>query len=138
MRSRKRGLAYVLIALLLLILLAVIIRLLYIVLNFRFETPPPIEQPPPAARLHTTTPGPVSEVLIQIEAEPEAPAAGEPAKEPRQDAAVAAGHGSIPSICEGYGPQIRSRVTFPNPLTHQAAFSPNRVTVVLDIKPESP
>lgn len=138
MTSRKRKLVYGLIALLFLLLLAVIIRLMHILLNFRIEQPPAIEQPAPAVPLHTASPGPVSEVLIRIEEEPAVPAADDLEPETGQDAAIEAGHGHIPSICEGYGPQIRRRVAYPNPLTHQTVVSPNRITVILDIRPDAP
>jgi hypothetical protein len=135
MTTRKRKLLYALIALLFLMLLAVISWLVYLILSFRIEPPPVEEQVMPPARLHSATPGPVSEVLIRIAEEP---AAEQIAKKTGTGAAAEATHGKIPSICEAYGPQIRGRAAYPNPLTHQSVFFPTRVTVTLNVKPDAP
>jgi hypothetical protein len=135
MTTKKRKLLYALIALLFLLLLAVISWLVYLILSFRIEPPAVVEQVTPPARLHTATPGPVSEVLIRIAEEP---AAEETAKKAGPVAAAEAPQGRIPSICEAYGPQIRGRAAYNNPLTHQSVFSPTRVTVTLNVKPDAP
>lgn len=137
MTSRKRNLFYALIALLFLILLAVISWLLYMILNFRIEPPPDVEQQAPAVRLRTASPGPFSEMLIRVKDEPIESMETEEEKVTGRGVAASAS-GQIPSICESYGPQIHSREAFPNPLTHQSIAAPTRTTVILNINPESP
>lgn len=135
MTTRKRKLLYALIALLFLLLLAVISWLVYLILSFRIEPPAVVEQVTPPARLHTATPGPVSEVIIHVADEP---VVDETGKKTGPVAAVEAPQGKIPSICEAYGPQIRGRDAYDNPLIHQSVFSPTRVTVILNVKPDAP
>lgn len=138
MRTKKRNLIYALIAFLFLLMILVIAWLVYVILNFQIEPPPAIQHAENFLLPQTTPSGPVSEVRIQIEDGAEKPAEDEAATHATSTADGAAAQGQIPTICEAYGPEIRTRDAFPHPLTYQSIVTPTRVTIILNTKPDAP
>jgi hypothetical protein len=139
MTATKRKLLYSLVVLLFLLVILLIGWLAHVLLAARVVPPPTGHAPVASVRQRQPGEGAFSETVINVEspAEPvdERPAQGEALS--GADAASGSS-GPIPCICEGYGPQIRSRDAYPNPLTHQTVFSATRAVVTLTLQPEVP
>lgn len=139
MTTTKRKLLYALVTLLFVVVLLLIGWLARVLFGLRVV--PPATDPAPVASVkhQQAGSGPLSETVINIDTPPER-TTGQPGQDGvvhgASNAIGTAGH--IPSICEGYGPQIRSRQAFPNPLTHETVVSATRAVVTLTLNPASP
>lgn len=139
MTAIKRRLIYSLVALLFLLVLALVGWLAYLLFTLRVVPPSPEPAPVAAVRQRDPGEGAFSETVIHVET-PATPADEASGQDEEVPAGADAGGppGPIPCVCEGYGPQIRGREAYPNPVTHQTAVSAARATVTLTIQPEAP
>lgn len=139
MTAINRKLLYALVVLLFLLVIALIGWLVSVLFSFRIEPPTTAPAPVVTVKHQHSQEGPLSETVIDIEALPE-PAAAEVAPvDAIAEVADVIGHaGHIPAICEGYGPQLRGREAFFNPLTHETVVSATRAVVTLTLPPSIP
>lgn len=137
MTATKRKLIYSLVVLLFLLVIVLIGWLAHVFFAFRV-VPPPGAAPVVSVRQRQPEEGAFSETVINVgapaEPEDERPMQGDKAP---VTSTTGGPSGPIPCICEGYGPQIRSREASPNPLTHQTVFSATRAVVTLTLQPEA-
>ncbi len=139
MTATKSRLLYSLVALLFLLVLALVGWLAHVLFALRVVPPPPEPVPAVSVRQRQPGEGAFSETVITLES-PAEPADERPVQGDEAPGTAAAGgpSGLIPCICEGYGPQIRSRETYSNPVTHQTVVSATRAVVTLTIQPDAP
>lgn len=139
MTATKRRLLYSLVALLFLLVLALVGWLAHLLFAFRVVPPPPVRAPVASVRHRDPGEGAFSETLINVD-DPDEPAEDKTTQEEDASGKSAAGgaSGPIPCICEGYGPQIRSREAYSNPVVHQTVVSATRAAVTLTVQPDSP
>ncbi len=131
MNESRRTIAYFILVLLILLVVAIIGGLSAVLFNMK----PPVPQRPnvvvaaPAPDTNTTERiTPVAEMRVEIPPE-------ELPKPPVDE--EKAGSGVIPTICDGYGPQIQERKAYWGPVTHDVNVRPNRVTLRLNIDDSS-
>jgi hypothetical protein len=134
MNEQRRTLAYFLLVLLILLVVAIIGGLSAVLFNMKpaLPHPPepvPVEQPDLLTnRLEQGTP--VAETLIEIPPEKAPP--------PRRDALKPQSTGVIPTVCDGYGPQIQDRKAYWGPVTYETQVNPNRVRFKLNLADSQP
>jgi len=130
MSKPRRKVAYFILVLLVLLVVAIIGGLWAVLFNMKPAVPSRHKTPPmaPTAPLTNVVDGltPVAEVRIDLppEGEPEPPTE---ANVPKQDAGI------IPTVCDGYGPQILERKAYWGPTTYKAAVKPARVTFTVNL-----
>lgn len=134
MNEQRRTLAYFLLVLLILLVVAIIGGLSAVLFNMKPAKPQrlePVASEQPNIVTNLLARGtPVAESLIDIPPEEVPP--------PRQDEVTPAGTGVIPTICDGYGPQIQDRKAYWGPVTHKAQVTPNRVHFTLNLGDRQP
>jgi len=134
MNEQRRTLAYFLLVLLILVVVAIIGGLSAVLFNMKPASPErpepiPVEEPDfGTASVDRGTP--VGETLIDIPPEKAPPM--------RRETLKSDGTGVIPTVCDGYGPQIQSREAFWGPITHKAQVNPNGVRFSLDLNDRRP
>ncbi len=142
MTAKKRKLLCVLVVFLFLVVLTLIGWLAHVLFTFRIGPPASESVPVAPVQRYAPGPGPLSETVIYAEAPPgiagEAAVPGDGDESPAETEVAVGAAVLIPSICEGYGPQIRSRETFLNPVTHQTVITATRAVVTLTLQPEVP
>jgi len=137
MAATIRKLLYALVVLLFVLIIALIGWLAHVLIAFEASSPPGAA-PAPVVAVKYAQPktGPSSERLINIDAPPDLPTEMRGLDEVTFEGASGMGSvGHIPCICEGYGPLIRNREAFVNPLTHETVVSATRAVVTLTLNP---
>ena len=137
MAATIRKLLYALVVLLFVLIIALIGWLAHVLISYEAMSPPEAAPAPVVAVRHSQPQaGPSSETLINIDAPPDLPADKRGQDQLISEEAGGIGSsGHIPCICEGYGPLIRNRETFVNPLTHETVVSATRAVVTLTLDP---
>lgn len=123
MNKKRSKFIYLILIFLIMLVIAVIGGLLMVLFNMTFPAPAASAAPPVARQTNSVEyVAPVSETIIEAKVPKPAPQKRpelEPEPEPTEPI--------TPIICEGYGPQIKSRDAFKYPATYTASVSPTRV-----------
>jgi uncharacterized protein (DUF983 family) len=130
MNKKQNKTAYFILIFLIILAIAVIGGLVMVLFNTSIPQENNIPMPEPVL-LQTNTiekTTPVNEKIIEVQVE-EIPIITEES-DPKSTASI------TPAICEGCGPQIRSRDAYENPATFSASVQPNHVkfTIYADRK----
>jgi hypothetical protein len=130
-RESNRRVAYFVLVLLILLIIAVIGGLSAVLYSMK----PPAPKGPKdlvSARkpkdIKSKTP--TAELLIDLPAEEEEKKEEDIPEVQEEDDEG----GLIPTVCDGYGPQIQERKAYWGPVTHSARITPTRVTIELNIE----
>jgi hypothetical protein len=127
MTKSRRTIAYLILVLLILLVVAIIGGLAAVLFNMELPVPTrhtPREAPAPHPLTNTVmNVTPVAELQIRIPPE-HFPVEAETAQN---------NTGAIPTLCDGYGPQIKMRDAFWVPIIHTVDVQPTRATFTLDL-----
>lgn len=138
MRKQAPKIAYTILVLLILLVVAIIGGLAAVLFNMKPAVPvrpEPVAAPsPPRPNTSVTQPIAVAETRIDI------PEEGQNADDDATGRAESASTDDnvIPTVCDGYGPQIQERKAYWGPVTHDVNVSPDHVTFKLKIDNTSP
>lgn len=132
MTHKRRKLIYFLVAFLFMLILCVIGWLAYVLFSMQNQGPNhPQTAQLPLSKKTLQTPSPVNEVVITLPADEQPTGGNEP--NTTQELLLPITAARIPAVCEGYGPQIRARPAYVNPITQSSVLTPTRATVTLFI-----
>lgn len=139
MTQQKRKLFYALVILLFLFVITLIGWLAHVLFALRVVPPSTAPAPVAAVKPQQAGEGPFSETVINVDA-PSDLVTGKTGQddEASDETIITVPAGHIPFVCEGYGPSIRGREAFPNPLTHETVVSATRAVVTLTLPPSPP
>ncbi len=133
MKEQRRTVAYLILVLLVLLVVAIIGGLSAVLFSMNPlapEKPKPVVVGTATAPTNATDQGtPIESVRIQIPPEKMPPPKSE---EPGIDVGV------IPTVCDGYGPQIQERKAYWGPITHDTQVRPNRIRFTLNLGTRQP
>lgn len=127
MTKPRRTVAYLILVLLILLVVAIIGGLAAVLFNMKPPVPKRhiIDNQTLVPLLTNTVSDltPIAELTINIPPE-ELTKTVESAKQST---------GVIPTVCDGYGPQVQNRDAFWGPTTHTVAVRPSRITFTIDL-----
>ncbi len=133
MNEQRRTLAYFVLVLLILLVVAIIGGLSAVLFNMQPAAPVKpkavVVRSPELVTNALDQVTPTESVHIEIPPEKTPPPKKE---EPRIDTGV------IPTVCDGYGPQIQGREAYWGPITHEAQVGPSKVRFRLNLGDRQP